>query len=221
MKTLFLGDIHGDWATLNDVFQRRLYREIPIIQIGDLGLGFSLKYDYFNHRTGLWETKIGSKDPEKFPDRFRFIRGNHDNPEACRRYPNYMGDYGVDSQTGIFYMSGAKSIDRDNRTIGIDWWDDEELSTFELQKAIDLYAQTKPKIVISHACPSTIAKMLSSWKEFHGSKTETALEMMWSNSKPKVWIFGHWHMAWRKNVLGTKFICCPINGRMILDLDKI
>lgn len=218
MKTLFLGDIHGCWGDLNDVLQRN--KNTRIIQVGDLGLGFNQTYTYLNLNTGLWEAKIGKPDPTEFPKNFQFIRGNHDEPTTCRNHPNYLGDYGV-SEDGIFFISGAWSIDHGNRTIGVDWWDEEELDYPDLQNAIELYEKIKPKIVVSHTAPSSICKILQgSHKKFYGSKTEHALETMWSIHKPKYWIFGHWHTVWSKNVLGTQFVCCAINGKFKLDLEK-
>jgi Icc-related predicted phosphoesterase len=215
VKRTFLGDIHGAWGMLNEILKR--HKDIPSIQVGDLGLGFVNSYTFLNQRTGLWETKGGIKDPKEFPKKFRFIRGNHDNPEVCRKHPNYLGDYGVDKETGIFFVSGAWSIDVNYRTPDIDWWYEEELDYPELQKVIELYEKTKPSVVVSHTCPSSIAKLLAGGN-FHGSKTENALETMWEIHKPKYWIFGHWHMVWRKNILGTDFICCAINARITLDI---
>lgn len=207
MKRIFIGDLHGDWNVLNNIFQK--YKTENLIQVGDLGLGFP---EMINVHTG----KPFAKDPEILPDRFKFIRGNHDNPEVCKRYPNYLGDYGVDEETGMFYISGAWSIDVGLRTPGVDWWRDEELDYSELQKAIELYEKTKPNVVLSHTCPAIIANFLIPTP--HGSRTENALETMFKIHRPKTWLFGHWHIVWRKDILGTDFICLAPNARISLDV---
>jgi hypothetical protein len=209
MKRLFIGDTHGAWGILNEFLKR--YKDHRIIQVGDLGLGFP---PTINLATG----KLFSRDPEFLPKNFRFLRGNHDNPEACRKYPNYLGDYGVDSETKAFYISGAFSIDKHLRIEGQDWWPDEELSYQELQNVIDLYEKVKPDVVISHTCPSHIIMQFMKPPMIPGHRTEKALGQMWEIHKPKLWIFGHWHRHWDKTILGTRFLCLDINQGKVLDI---
>jgi len=211
MKRVFVGDLHGDWRVLNQLLQH--YKKAKIIQIGDLGLGFA---SHFNVETGK---PYYDGDPE-LPDNFRFIRGNHDNPETCRQYPNYIGDYGFDQETNAFYISGAWSFDQAYRTQGLDWWVDEELSYQELQKAIDLYTEIKPNIVFSHTCPAIIAKtfLMNHKYEYHADRTEAALETMWKIHQPRLWLFGHWHRNFDKTVLNTRFFCLNINQAKVFDL---
>jgi len=148
----------------------------------------------------------------------RFIRGNHDNPELCRAHPNYLGDYGYLSAQDIFFLSGGWSIDVDFRTPGIDWWRDEELTTQELQSAIDLYEQSKPRIVVSHECPTAVKAATlravahqnrNSWgdKATYHSRTELALQAMFELHQPEVWIYGHYHVRCEIVEQGTRFNC--------------
>lgn len=217
---ILVGDLHGAWEILRLILAES--GDTPIIQVGDFGVGFGYGYG-LNRETHLWE-QIENQDPKELPKNFRFIRGNHDNPAACRAYPNYMGDYGVDKETDIFFLSGAWSIDANIRKIDVNWWADEELSYEELHKAIELYEQTKPKIVITHTCPATIGKMLTNpnFGGYHGSRTENALETMWNLHRPKYWFFGHWHREWNKNILGTIFECLNSNQvKLIKKLEKL
>lgn len=216
MKTIFLGDIHGDWSVLNKVLQK--YKKTDIVQIGDFGVGFTYGYK-LNRRTGLWE-KTENNDPKALPDNFKFIRGNHDNPETCRQYPNYLGDYGYDEERKMFFVSGAFSIDREYRKAGENWWEDEELSIVDFNAAIQLYDQVRPTIMVSHTCPQSISNQLmnSTHKRYYQQRTEIALDRMFEIHKPEYWIFGHWHIQWRKNILGTNFVCVPINGKLELNL---
>lgn len=216
MKLTFLGDVHGDWNVLNKILQK--HKNKTIVQVGDLGLGFESQY-VLNINSGLWEASVNN-DPKTFPENFRFIRGNHCNPEVSRIYPNYLGDFGYNKELGIFYVSGAWSIDRENRTQGIDWWPEEELSIEQLNQAIDLYKEIRPEIIVSHTCPEFVANQLinRSHKRYTDQRTEIALDRMFQIHKPKYWIFGHWHVVWRKNIDETNFVCCPINGTFTLDI---
>ena len=87
MLIRFIGDVHGHI----DAYMR-VRGNTPSFQIGDMGLGFP--------NTAL--PKGGEH---------RFIRGNHDDPAACRKHPNYAGDFGYDPDCDLFYMGGAWSID--------------------------------------------------------------------------------------------------------------
>ncbi len=200
---IFVGDIHGDWEKLTRILDRHPTEEI--FQIGDLGLGFPIAV---NLRTG----KPFRTDPKEFPERFRFIRGNHDNPEVCRSYPNYAGDFGYDEATKMFWMGGAWSIDHNLRTMGVDWWHDEELSAAQCAAAADLYLSVRPDVVVTHTCPSTLIPQMGFKDGGPVSSTERTLDLMWAEHKPKRWFFGHWHIMWEEEILGTKFTCLNTNG---------
>ena len=212
MHRTFVGDLHGDWRVLNQLLKH--YKKSKIIQIGDLGLGFAT---YTNVATG---EPFFEGDPESLPKNFRFIRGNHDSPEVCRQHPNYIGEYGFDQETNAFYISGAWSFDHAYRTVGLDWWEDEELSYQQLQKAIEDYEKIKPNVVFAHTCPATIAKtFLMNYKyEYHADRTENALDTMWKIHQPRLWVFGHWHRNFDQNVLKTRFLCLNINQAKVLDI---
>lgn len=198
---IFLGDIHGDFRHLSHVLK---HAKESVVQVGDLGIGFPNSIDASTGR-------IFPREPETFPDNFSFIRGNHDNPEVCKKYPNYLGDFGFNGK--FFYVSGAWSIDRSVRVENRDWWAREELSAEELYNAIMLYDHHLPEIIVTHTCPPEIAKMIVGG-DVHGSRTEVALRSMFEIHKPSLWIFGHWHVAWRKNILGTMFHCLSAGGKL-------
>lgn len=182
MKITFLGDVHA---------KIHLIPDIPnLIQVGDLGIGF-----------------VSSLKGRKLPKNFRFIRGNHDSPEECRNHPCYLGDFGYIQESGIFYVSGALSIDKHFRQPFVNWWPDEELNYQDSQKAMDLYAKEKPSIVVSHTCPYDVAKILLGGEKVQGN-TEKLLQMMYDYHKPYLWVFGHFHMSKTLEVSGrTTFRC--------------
>ena len=192
-----IGDVHGKTGDY-----KRLVRSMPAgqrsIQIGDMGVGFS-----------------GVVVHDMSMDH-RWFRGNHDNPEKCRKHPNYLGDYGFLLEDNLFWLAGAYSIDRMLRISGISWWPDEELSHAELDAAIKLYEQAKPKYVLSHEAPAKIAKVLlmgltgsyfGAKMECTMSRTAEALQAMFEIHQPKEWVFGHYHVDKQIEWDRTLFTC--------------
>ena len=199
----FLGDCHGCfdtyWWIIRHMDQGRGRKIDCSIQVGDMGI-----FD-----DGDSKRLLVSVDKQH-----RFIRGNHDNPELCNHHPNYLGDYGYAS-SNIFWISGGYSIDRARRTQGIDWWPDEELDTSILRQIIDIYADIKPTIMVSHECPLSIGTYILNKKDGFSpdvprdkikSKTCQALQAMFDIHKPEIWIFGHYHYYMDQVLDGTRFV---------------
>jgi len=204
MSRILIGDVHGFTNTYQKWLRRNLAADQHSIQLGDMGLGFK--------GVGLHE----------MPNH-KFIRGNHDNPAKCRAHKNYLGDFGYEDTSGIFYISGAFSIDRDMRVEGVSWWADEELSYDELGQAIDLYEKTKPRFVVSHECPTIAGSALL--HRMNGayfadklactrSRTAEAMQQMLDIHQPSEWVFGHYHIdkSFLAPSINTKFRC--VGGMM-------
>jgi len=189
--TRIVGDIHGKyrgyWNIVKDCERS--------IQVGDFGLGF------------------GGQDPE-YPPQHRFIRGNHDNPAVCRVHPNFIPDGTVDNE--VMFIGGAWSIDYAFRTEGKDWWKDEELSLNELNILIDKAIMYRPKIMITHDCPQSIAVPLFNAFPMK-TRTQQALQSILEAIRPETWIFGHWHKDISMEISGTRFIC--LNELSHIDMD--
>jgi hypothetical protein len=147
----------------------------------------------------------------------RFIRGNHDNPDACRRHPRWIADGHVED--GMMFVGGTVSLDRAWRAEGFDWWPEEELDVAGLKRVIDLYAARKPRIMVTHDCPEEVASIVltriprvRSDGPVIPSRTRLAMQEMWAMHQPELWIFAHYHISF-DNVLnggreaGTRFIC--------------
>lgn len=186
MEIQFVGDVHGEFDRLEPIVQNFAGMTI---QLGDLGIGF--------RQRGMMT------DVDYDNDRFAFIRGNHDNPSICRRHDCYLGEYGM--WNGIFYVSGAYSIDRWLRTDGIDWWHDEELSMAQCYKAQELYSAKKPSVVISHDCPSTMVQLM--YHELFPNRTGDFLQNLLEIHQPDLWLFGHHHLSFERKICNTTFRC--------------
>lgn len=185
----FIGDVHGEFDKYKKIIEK-----IPnSIQVGDLGLGFFQKSDK------------QYKDLIKANPEHKFIRGNHDNPNVCQEMQTYLGNFGYLNKKDIFFFSGAYSIDKNCRVEGLSWWKNEELNLDQFKKALELYVENKPEIVVSHDCPQSI--FLHLFYENDSSQTRRFLDLLFFEHKPKIWIFGHHHIS--KKILSnkTEFIC--------------
>lgn len=193
-----IGDVHGKFRNYRDVI-----RDVPrSIQVGDMGVGFKRNHGDFEWCANPPYDSMSRGD-------HKFIRGNHDNPQACSRHPYWIADGTV--VDGIYCLGGAVSIDKAWRTQGLDWWPDEECSYAELERMIDDYAAIKPEVVVTHDCPSSIAnEILSAFnmqKIEDGSRTRVALERMLESHQPREWFFGHWHVSLSFVREQTRFTC--------------
>lgn len=231
MSIVVVGDIHGkiqdidDVPGFNSIIASKTKPDDLVIQVGDIGFGFG----FIPH----------------FPENVKLIRGNHDDPQMARLHPNYLGDYGYLPEHKLFYLGGAWSIDwawrkaymnRGGKAI---WWENEELSYHELAKALELYSEVKPEIVISHEAPASVVPHVLSkiTLDFKGStmdvgdetsrsilyhrpekleciytRTSAALQKMLDVWQPKHWVFGHYHIKKDIFIKPTQFHCCEELG---------
>lgn len=207
--TRIVGDIHGkfneySFYSLNVGRTRRSGDNPPpesSVQVGDFGVGFG--NDYWHEMVNDWM--------KEYPGH-RFIRGNHDDPAECKNMSGYIPDGTVEGD--VMYIGGAWSIDYARRIEGETWWRDEELSIEELNKLVDLYAKTKPRVMITHDCPTSVAwdMFISRGLSIGGlsqikTRTGEALQAMFDIHKPDFHFFGHWHVTKQMDVQGTRFVC--------------
>ena len=189
-KIIVLGDVHGKYKRLHEILRKKEKYEY-VVQIGDLGFDYST---------------LDNVDHEKF----KIVSGNHDNMDKIVNIPHYLGDYGYTSLNNVnfFYYRGAYSTDIAYRTIGIDWWDNEQINIEGFMNARELYRATKPDIVLTHDCPSDIAyQMIDPGQRVHENNTTWSLQELYNIHQPKLWIFGHWHCSRTIQHGNTKFIC--------------
>lgn len=192
IKLRLIGDVHG----MASEYLKLIDGARTTIQLGDFGFDYSCLIDV---------------DPANH----KILGGNHDNYTHLPRTKHYLGNFGVFRVKGfypVFFVRGAASIDKHVRTEGFNWWQDEELSMRQCYDALSQYLLVKPKCVISHDCPDNISKML--WNQVYPSRTGQLLQMMFVEHQPKLWVFGHHHVAFEKHVLGTRFVCLPELGTM-------
>jgi hypothetical protein len=205
----FIGDVHGKYRHYGRILDTSPYRTI---QVGDMGVGF--------RRWPHGEYEANPPYDKMLAGEHRFIRGNHDNPDVCRRHSQYIMD-GTMMTNGIMFVGGALSIDKAYRYEDYSWWADEELSPPELKHMSVQFEAFRPQIMVTHECPESIAAMIvgnipdlrngGSMKmdPRFASRTRQWFEIMFHDHKPKLWIFGHWHVPFDYIHEGTRFICLP------------
>ena len=186
-----IGDCHQKYKRYHEII-RETDRHEYTIQVGDFGLS---KYE-----------TLDNVDPNKH----RIIKGNHDNPELAKNYPHFYGDYGYETLNGIsfFFYRGAYSIDRQYRTIGIDYWSNEENNIETFIKARELYGDIKPDIFLAHDCPDfMVPYYIGSHSRRYENITGWALGELYNIHQPKLFLHGHYHQSKTTIYGNTKFVC--------------
>ena len=190
MSITLIGDVHGKYEHYHKIV-RQTERHPYTLQIGDFGF----KYDTLKNVDST---------------RHLILPGNHDHYDTCYNHPHFLGDYGYTSLNRIdfFYYRGAYSIDRQYRTIGIDWWENEQVNIDQFMKARELYRDIKPEVMITHDCPQDIAlQMLEPGQRVYENITSWALQELYNIHQPKLWFFGHWHRSVKIQHGNTQFVC--------------
>lgn len=185
-----IGDVHGKYDRYHKII-RRTEDHPYTVQLGDFGF----RYD-----------TLDNVDSTKH----LIIPGNHDNYDRCYNYPHFLGDYGYTSLNKVefFYYRGAYSIDRQYRTVGIDWWEKEQVSIDQFMEARELYREIKPDLVITHDAPESIVPyLLPPGSRLYQNTTGWALNELFNIHQPKRWRFGHFHKSWNMTINGTDFRC--------------
>ena len=204
-----IGDVHNKIDNYISLAEQAEYS----IQIGDLG---------FNY-LGIHKLH---------PDKHKVLAGNHDDYEVyenqfVHQTKHFLGDYGtylVPNVGEFFFVRGGYSIDKAYRKEGVTWWPREQLTYAEGLKALEHYKEIKPRMVISHECPTSIIDSISVRKTWDGapirpSMTANLLESMLDCHQPELWIFGHHHRDIELKGGTTTFRC--LGELSCLDMPKL
>ena len=189
-KITVIGDVHGKYDRYHKIIRQSEYYPYTV-QLGDFGF----KYDTLKNVDHTRHLVIG---------------GNHDNMDKIIHIPHYLGDYGYTTVNGVsfFFYRGAYSIDRQYRTVGIDWWEDEQLSIDQFMKARELYRQIKPDIFLAHDCPDfMVPQYIGPYAKRYENITGWALGELYKIHEPKLFIHGHYHVSKTTQYGDTKFVC--------------
>ena len=192
-KILILGDIHGDFGTMNQLISKK-NPEI-ILQTGDFGFWphmNTFRTDSFGNNIRE-EKKILKINNAKL----YWCDGNHEDHWELKKltsneiWPNvfYMKRGSIltlPDGRNVLFMGGANSIDKNSRTLGIDWFPEENLTYADVES---VPKDAKIDIVISHTCPNEFDIGC-----YDVDSNRYALSYILDTFRPSLWYFGHWHI---------------------------
>lgn len=202
MRILIAGDTHGDRTNVASLLDHAYNNNCSKIMIlGDFG--------YFEHIPQYPSfVKSISNEAVKSDIDIHWIKGNHDNHEMLNRlygsnistiapnviyHPNCSTWYWDGVKFGS--MGGAYSIDKAQRTIGYDWWVEEEISNQDLYNSVNM---GNVDILFSHDCP--LNGNVSDYCDFtlNANSLENARKLQYvvDNVKPYLLFHGHFHLRY-------------------------
>jgi hypothetical protein len=166
--------------------------------------------------------------------RHKFMGGNHDNYDNYYNCKHAMSDFGCYAHRHFTHgwIRGGFSVDKHwrvkNEVLGglKTWWEEEELGQRDGKQAIAQYALGKPDVMLSHSCPTEIAQLIGNPGTLRNfgfnpntfrTSTQELLQQCFDEYKPRLWVFGHFHMSRIVKVKGTTFVCLPELGYLDLD----
>lgn len=204
MRYTIVSDIHGKTEFLEKA--RTLCPETPLVQVGDFGMGFnSLE----------WEIEA---DQWNIANNARFIRGNHDDPAACKASLSWIEDGHIEND--VMFIGGAASVDQYLRTAGYDWWPEEELSDDAFEALVEKYREAEPRFMVTHDAPHEVnQRMFYDLSNIRRTRTSYWFDVMMHHHQPEAWVFGHWHLQRALFHRGTVFRCLSIGESIILDTE--
>lgn len=210
--TMLIGDAHGKYYEYYDIVKN----EKSSLQLGDFGFQSSWnKLNYSGLNSELHKVGQGNHDPHDSLSK--------DNPYWTGRF----GKLSID-KNDMYWIGGALSIDlvyrvgdwlsRERNSMYKTWWANEQLNLFEMEACKKEFLQEKPRIVVSHTCPSTIIPLFNhnktgnimdhyGWGSEYNDVTSQFLQLLLEQHQPELWIFGHFHNNINIKVNGTNFIC--------------
>lgn len=219
MKTLILGDVHGEWGDLNITMARamRLFPDIQrFVQVGDFGYAWPGSKP-FTFLPTFWDNADLEK-AKSLP--FHWLDGNHENHNQLDADSGaYQPDmiYQPRGSTHIFkdedggefkramFFGGASSIDKDSRIQDKSWWPQESIQYGQVMRTLENTEQID--IMFSHEFP--LAFPYGSYKKEFGRADKQALDALREKFRPKFWVFGHHHTYQAGTTEGTEWACAP------------
>lgn len=216
-KTIVVGDIHGDWGKLNKLIQQKEPR--TVLQCGDFGWWPALecRRPVLYGQQSAWKLR-GVKPGEST---VLWCDGNHEDHWDLRdkgeaHYPRVTwmprgSTFGLPDGRTVMFIGGADSIDKQVRTLGVDWFPEEVIRDADVDRC--LAYRGRVDIIISHTCPVEFdVKSAHGSEGKHSDPSRKALSVILERFKPDLWFFGHWH-KWQKGTnLNTRWECLDYPG---------
>ena len=230
MQIIITGDTHGEFSSINRLINRK--QPDVLIICGDFG--------YFNKTTLIKDSVYGGyyevftdypfdvNDIKNKNTKVYWVPGNHENwnhieaqfgrralkPIEMKKGSNVfycpIGSTEMFDGDNFLFVGGADSIDKQYRTIGVDWFSQEILNHEDWEYIIEQHKNTKIDTIISHTCPSSF-EMRSVFNMKHADFSRKVLEELLQEFKPMKWYFGHWHIYKKQQYKNTIWTCLDYN----------
>jgi DNA repair exonuclease SbcCD nuclease subunit len=206
------GDTHG-FIDIKKISQlKNISKDDYLIILGDVGICWFGYQNIKNNELLNWYK-------DNIPCKVLFIDGNHDNIDALNQYKteNWNGGnvhkitdqiyhlirgqvYTIKNKK-FFTMGGGNSVDKERRTRGVSWWENELPSDLELGEGlVNLESHSnKVDFILTHECPSRfLYDCIPMWAKLHfGDKPPNRLnkylDKIYDNVEFDKWFFGHYH----------------------------
>jgi len=216
MKTLIVGDIHGDWARLNTLLTKK--KPEIVLQCGDFGWWPKMEVPkpVLYGRQKIWMLRGVKPNGANV----YWCDGNHEEHQLLTQdgliHEMYEGVYHASRGSvltlpdgrNVLFIGGADSIDKNMRTPGHDWYSEENISLPEFEMAMAI--EERVDIIISHTCPGSFDVVGSEGK--HRDSNRIALDRILEKYKPAQWFFGHWHKHQTGRHNDTYWTCLDYPG---------
>lgn len=221
MNIYIIGDLHGDRNPIRNFYNNyikgtpREQEENWMICLGDFGALY-----YFDYRDRNFK-----KELSKYPFKYFVIRGNHEERASiraqiepdlwerveqfgntCLRQPAFPKIYYALDEGGIYNIAGrrtlvvpgAYSVDKHYRLMrGWSWFQQEQLSPFEMGNLEMKAAGQYFDLVLSHTCPYQYRPTDLFLNGIDQSSVDNSMELWMSQLHEKIeygiWLFAHYH----------------------------
>lgn len=228
-SVILQGDTHNN-SDIYDAINLRIPEGWDYVQIGDGGWGFG-KASYAIDNAKSWLDRI-NKLCQKVDVRCYLLRGNHDNPAVWKLPPIYSnvilvqdGDIGIfPNGKKVLFVGGGISVDRYNRKVGIDYWEDEKTSDFDVEEC---------DVMFSHDCPTSFNHDTDGLIKSYGWYVErdptlldvcrlqrSKIDDIVEQSNVKTILYGHYHNNITQTIDGVDGRCIDINELYEYNADK-
>lgn len=222
-----VGDTHGEFEYLNKLLNRHQDIEL-VLQCGDFGW-----WPKFHNRSYVDSYgKVKRMDQFSLKNKKTIVRwcdGNHeDHPDIIERVQNnnleFMPNVFYQPRGSTFtlpdgrvvlFIGGALSIDKQWRTVGLDWFPEETITQRDIYNLPDVNVD----IVISHTCPREFFNFLDLKYILIGHQqlkaddpSMDALSTVLEKYNPKKWYFGHFHKFKMGSFRGCEWVALSCVG---------
>lgn len=209
----FIGDTHGKVITMG-----RMMISAPdqkSIHVGDVGFGWDNDKD--QHEKLLRAYRY-------IPGDHKFIRGNHDSLHCIKHHFKswWMRDGEYFPEYDMMTIGGAYTRNPSSYFEGRNWWIDEEMSHYHMQRVYDRYMEIEPSILVTHDLPSKVSQELYSLPDYKMFKNRTSsfFNILFERKPPRLWIAGHWHVKRVGKVGDTLFVVVPQDGYVDIRMEN-